>query len=1021
MLEQLVNLFSKKSASILDYTKPQCVVYGDGVESESILCDEGELSSTFRVKGVTHPLTSEEFEQELNYITDNLRGLFNHEGVSLIFGYLNDPKNNDYLDSASASFDRCLNNYGLALEDIHREDLDELKKVTSKEDFFVTVETNKEFLEKNEAQEVLEATKLRNKEHGLSSDHQQYGQNPAHFIDAIYEHHIHNVSHVKSTFARGLGTIEKLSANEFLYQLKYILDQTVEMNWKAKTQPQHEENSQEKGFTTARAFDQHITNNESMDASHDLLPALMTQVVSDDIQIHEEGILSINGRYFKPMYVNALQETITQFQKFIAQSRDIPFFMNWNLTASPSKVSSMIGVGRLYGFFSIIPGSTNCKKLLDDANTLGDYEKEDDTLCLMRLSCLTWGDSWQECRRNYLSLKSRIQNWGTQQVQTEKGQPDRGVFDVLPSVTAPVTQSVFPVRLREVVETLPLSRVRSPWKEGVTNFINALDLTVYPMMLGKGQQSYPRVVYLGPTGKGKSVLANNDSISTMFSQPYSQLVLQACIDIGVTSELNMNLVRSSLPKSQHHLIMCRKIHLSERDAVNIFDTDYGARYANNVQSILIKEFLILLLSELDQQGVDSIVGTVLDSIIEFAYTFFSDIDPKEYSEGIRPEVDAKIKEHGLEPNTWWHAFDLLHDLGECRIAYQCQLEAMPLIMDLPELMSENEDILKTSSSVVYHGLPLRDYIVKRIASHTTAFPNIVSPTQFDIENARLCCLNLELVCPKGTSEEYSVVKESNPDRQSSIFYTLYFTFLTKRFFIYRKVKDFVAEAHHVEEKYHPYHIKRIEAERGIPRRFNVDEWHRAKRATNMQTALNQILREGRKYGLEFAAASQMISDFAPALLNNIPNIVTFGLNEMEVEHYKGSLGLTDSQIELCQKHLIKGRHDDYGASCVLISSVDGYGKVVVPLYYKVGNAHLWAMTTDAGDMEFRNMVEEKFESLNIENHIQATRLALTHLFPKSTIKDDMARLQAIHPDWHLTDIHHHLLEKCINYTYGESL
>jgi intracellular multiplication protein IcmB len=531
-------------------------------------------------------------------------------------------------------------------------------------------------------------------------------------------------------------------------------------------------------------------------------------------------------------------------------------------------------------------------------------------MAMYRLSVLTWTESKEACLRKANTLKEKISSWGTAQViRTEKANPVQSMLEVLPSIAKPSIHRAIPCLVEEAIVQMPFDRTSSPWDSGTINCISANERTIYPINVGEKQQDFPRSVYLGKTGYGKTFLKNSMLMNALFRKDYHKLPLLAMCTIGYDGELFADTIRSALPEDQHHLIIHDKPKLTADYAVNIFDTDYGARLPKESHVENIVGFLEQCLAEKGEARLQQDFAATLREVVIFSFQYYSDAvsTAKTYSMGANLEVDDYFAKHQVEVSemrswTWWDAFDYFHDLGNTRLAYMCQTQAMPTISNLIHVMSENQSIFDDARDAQIESMSIADVFKRRIVSLERTYKNLCVATRYSIESARIIIFDLESVCPKGSKKNQP---ETQNDRTAALMYQLYFMFQTRKFLIPQNHDDFLSDTN-VPKKYHQYHFDIIDSEKGIPKIFDVDEKHRASKAYNFNTELERIIREMRKYGAEFSGASQNVVDWDAELLSQVGAVFIMQINtsaEHEKSNFQELLGFSDAEFELAKNHL----------------------------------------------------------------------------------------------------------------------
>ena len=1009
LFKQLKQIF-KAEMNLLDTAKLQAPVYGDKDDYEALLCDKGELSTTIEIHGYSSIISSGESMQNIQYMVDQLSNFFSSSDSRLMVTFVNDPDDHSYFDLAVNYYDKCADRLNLNVHDIHRADAERLKSLTRSDRMLLTVETGEGVLDLLSAKEAsIERNRyITNllKQVGFDGDvktalkQKHYGQDPLSFNRLIMRYHQDTIKSITAT----LQAIDGLkfhvhTAKETLQFYRSICNRHASKNWEPLTY----DAAGKKAFNLM-----HMRIDESADKnslSGYFLPPLLTQIIGDDIKLDSQGIMSFNGFHYVSMSVDVPQNILTSFKSLLNKTLTIPYLMNWHLTASHKAIDALIGRASLIGMAGIIPGPNNCNRIKEDGSVIESIRKnESEPLAIYRLSILTWHEDKEILRTQSSNLKKMIEDWGTQTLKVEKALPHQAMMESLPSMAGPVIHKGMAACVYDAFIQMPWQRFRSPWSEGIINFINAEDYSVYPVDPGEKQKNFPRAIAVGRPGSGKTYINASILHATIFREPYRQLPLTGVVTIGYDGQLFADSIKDALPASQKHLVFYDEPKLSENYAVNIFDTPYGARKATNAQRSVIVNFIDQCAAELNKSSFGRDFSSLLDELVEKSYEYYSDQSdhPKDWTQGIDNEVDAMLLNdgftfHELRNKSWWFLFDYFHDKGDCRMAYRCQQQAMPTIKELPDVLPEYKNIIDTAKKLKSEqGVDLLDLFINKIKLICTKYPNASIATRYNIEGARIHILDLQYVCPKQSDSEdtaQSKTDESEEDRQASIMYMLYVNTFRNKFNIHKSIEAFKKEVD-VDAKYHSYHEKLIKAEESIPKIIRVYEKHRSKKAANFNKDLKRDVLEGRKYGYDFGGDSQVLEDWDKTLVKMMGCVFILSMNDGEDEKqiYRNYLGFKETHFEMARKHL-RGRHPKYGQPFLLVvQDIDEEnGNFIVPLYYLSSANKLWAFKTDEVDYVFKRTLEEKLKKIS-SKPVSDARVILAKQFPSSTIERARERL-----------------------------
>ena len=853
--------------NLLDTTKLQVPVYGEGEDYEALLCDQGELSTSIEIEGYHTIIADKTATQNNQYLVDQLSNFFALEDHRLIVSFINDPNDHRYFDHVLHYYDHCANRLGLEVHDIHHADAKALQKITRSDRLLLTIETGAGVLDifsgkQADRMRYKTAAKLL-QAIGFQGDskaalHQKhYGQNPLSFNQGVMRHHQDTLKSIIAT----LNAIDGLAfhvhtALETLQCYRRIFNPNASDDWAPVTADAN------KNYNPM-----HVSIDDSNTIAAHMLPSLVTQVIGDDMALDNDGSVYLNGFYYLPMYLDIPQAILTGFKALLHKTLSLPYIVNWHLSAGSKGIDSLLSRASFLGLAGIIPGPNTCRRIKEEGEVMEAIRKqESEPLALYRLSVLTWHQDKDSLKIQGMQLKKMLEDWGTQTLNIEKALPHQSMMEVIPSLTDPKIHKAIPCCVMDAFTQMPWQRFRSPWSEGIINFINAEDFSIYPVDIGEKQKNFPRAISLGRPGMGKTFMNASILLATLFREPYRQLPLTGVITIGYDGKLFADSLRDALPQNKKHLVFYDEPQLNENYAVNIFDTPYGARVPSNSQRANIVNFIDQCVADLGQLSFGRDFSALLDEIVLASYQYFGDQSdhPKAWTQGLDDTIDTQLQREGftfskLRNYSWWELFDHFHQQGNHRMAYRCQQQAMPTIKELPDVLPEFKSIVDSARNIkTVQGVRLLDILINKIKLICTKYPNAVITTRYNIEGTRIHVLDLQYVC--GKQDEDTDSDESEEERQASVMYMLYVNMVLNKFNIHKDFASFKADIT-LASTYHDYHRNLIQQESGLPKIIRVYEKHRSKKAKYFNTQLSRVVREGRKYGYDFGGDSQRLDDW----------------------------------------------------------------------------------------------------------------------------------------------------------------
>ena len=225
-----------------------------------------------------------------------------------------------------------------------------------------------------------------------------------------------------------------------------------------------------------------------------------------------------------------------------------------------------------------------------------------------------------------------------------------------------------------------------------------------------------------------------------------------------------------------------------------------------------------------------------------------------------------------------------------------------------------------------------------ITSAIREFPILASVTQFDLNDTRVCALDLMDVAPQG---------DEVADRQTSIMYMLARHVLVRSWWAGQESLEFMPE------RFRSYHEARLQDISETPKRLCYDEFHRTSKSGSVRNQLIRDVREGRKRGVQILLASQLLDDFDGDMIDLATGVWVLGsaVSETAVENVKERFGLTDTARDIIRYKLTGPKSHGAPALFVLGTTEGRYEQF---LYNTLGPIELWALSTSAEDVAIRN-------------------------------------------------------------------
>ena len=184
----------------------------------------------------------------------------------------------------------------------------------------------------------------------------------------------------------------------------------------------------------------------------------------------------------------------------------------------------------------------------------------------------------------------------------------------------------------------------------------------------------------------------------------------------------------------------------------------------------------------------------------------------------------------------------------------------------------------------------------------------------------------------------------------------------------------------LHDTYRHHHQHRILQDLGEIKRVCCDEYHRTADLDAVRLQMETDMREGRKYKVAFALASQRHTDFSDAMLGLATNIyICNGAQGRDLKDISRIFGLSDSE-KTALKYDVHGAGK--GGASFLFKTETKQGWTTQVLVNSLGLLELWALASTAED----SLIRQKL--LAHVPYFDALGLLATQ-FKSGTAKDDI--------------------------------
>ncbi|WP_119343047.1 AAA family ATPase [Facilibium subflavum] len=947
----LYNAGEEAFAWLGEFLKQNIYTYCDleSVNDEyTLISKKSELLSVFEIKGYQSLVGNEEFWEICKEVQDVLQPYFLKQGHQLQITFSQDTERVfEHIQQAQKACKDTAERLQLNVSDILASSVETLAPYISVERCFLVIWTLPCALTK---QHYKNATKRYTETlNRYGKNHARKAQQLFYALPELVNIHDSSIKSLSEALSYVGLKVSLLHVKEALRYIRLQIDpEFTADDWQAFLP----------GDPIAPRIDQ-----QCKDLSNFLWPSLDEQLLARDAENLDIKTTRIGDRIYRPVCIDIFPKDVRVFNELFRQLNDTG--MPWRISFHVRDKG--IDIARKKALLAqFLVFSSRFNRLIVDSHQLLKYidEKSDDPVVKLSVSLVTNAPADREdlLIERVSRLAKIVQTWGGVEVSEVTGDPLAATLSSIPALSQNVIAPFSAAPLSDIVKMFPLTRPATVWDQGAILF-RTPDGKLWPYQPGSTKQiSWIDLIY-ARSGSGKSVLLNALNLAVCLSPGLETLPSVSIIDVGPSSQGFISLIKEALPDRDKHHVHYHKFKMSDDDAINPFDTPLGCRFPFKLQRFAIINLIALLLCEkLDSplpEGMNSMIGVIVDEV----YAHFSDKQsPKPYIPGVLIEVDKLV--HRLSINahscSWWQVVDCLFDNGFISEAIQAQTYAVPTLADTIQIANTSK-IRDLFSEV--HTKSNEDYVSaynRLISVAIKLFPSLVVPTKLIIEDVSIFAFDVGEVAKTGSDFA---------DKQTAIAYLLARHITAQRYFI---GKD---DLNQLVEKYYNYHHHKVTQQLNQSKRLVYDEFHRTSKSQIIREQVLTDMREGRKWNIQIALASQSLDDFDALMLEFATSIYIMDAGpNVSVEKTAKTFGLNASQKSALQYRV----HGPSSSGTTFIAQFATKSGVSTQLLTcTLGAVELWALSTTVIDVYVREKMYEIFGAVK-------ARAILAKFFPNGS-------------------------------------
>ncbi len=928
----------------------------EGADSRyNLVTKDGSLISIIRLEGYKRFVGPSEFTFLAERLTEVFQPVFSSTGHFLQFYFsFDDVEIKNSIERAQEPARQTAERLGLKIDDIFSSRVDTLSAYCSDEDCFIVLWTTPYVLDKAHLKQVIKDERAKLQTYKLPR------VNATDLFVVIPE--IRNIH--ESFVNTALEDIQHagfyanfVPVHEAVYEIRKTLDPLyTDRQWRP--------------YLAGDKLPIRFDTNKKIDLSNILWPPLDQQVFPRSAENLDLKTCQIGDLVYAPIYIELFPKDIKPFYELFR--RMLASHMPWRISylVSPDGINITQSKNMLAQFLTF---SSSHNRLITETHNMlkAMHERSDNPIVTYAVCLATWAPVNKEdlLKERVSKMIKVVQSWGSCEVRQISGDVFGLTLNSALAVTNKVYCSASAAPLSDAVSMMPFVRPASPWKNGAMLF-RTPDGKLWPYQPGSSHQvSWIDIVY-ARSGSGKSVLISALNLGLCLSTGLANLPRISIIDIGPSSRGFVSLLKEGLPEEQKHYVLYYRLSMEEKDSINPFDTQLGNRFPSRIhRSFLINFISLLLVDDIEERPVEGMTS-MLTMVVDETFKRFSDNEqPKVFTLGAEPDVDRKLAQikHGLdlEHSTWWDVTDILYASGDRHMALKAQRHAMPCLADTISIAHTHsiKDLfgdVKTPTD--------EDYVssyCRIISGVIRNYPTLTTITRLNVEDARIVALDLDEVAKSGSAAA---------EKQTAVMYMLSRHILAQHFFLH------IDEVAKFPELYRPFHTDRIKELMEEPKRIVFDEFHRTAKSPVVRDQVLQDMREGRKWKIHIALASQSLKDFDELMIEFATSIFILDSgSQISIDQTCKTFGLSDTERLALSTRV----HGPSSSGATFIAQfVTKQGMNTQLLTSTISPVELWAFNTTTEDVSLREILYREIGPVG-------ARKFLASRFPKGTATSEI--------------------------------
>jgi intracellular multiplication protein IcmB len=914
-----------------------------------LVTDTGGMLSVIKLNGLLAYPGDAEWKATADHLLNGLKSIFKSEGQTLQWVFERDSsKSRDSLLQITAPALRTMKSQQLDFTDIYNENIDVNESLISHEESYVAIWTDYRLLEANlyKARKVENATKA-------SALNLYLAEAPNIFsvVNELKVKHLSVIEDFLYTMQQAKLNCSLLTGEDACSKMALSFNHSLPKSWVPRL------------IGINRYLKTNNDGEQNEDGSDLFWTKISEQIGNTAFSFPKPGVVKINNSMFRSGEIKDYPISIKPFRTLVdSLDRDVPYRISFKIAS---------GKGFDWGFRTALNGfvafaHSDNGKVRDEMELL---ESNHELNPMLRISTTftTWSDDMDKLDYNFSRLEQAIQSWGICDTVLDKTDEMEMLIDTVIGANprTPATQTYAPVS--DIIKMLPIDRTASLWDSGFLLFRTKQDV-VFPWTPVSPITKPSIELYIARSRMGKSVLSNSVAAALVLDAGGAEMPYICTTDVGSSSVGVYNLIRDRLPADKKHLVVTYMLNLDSDDYINPFQKSACMAQLFEYQRSFVSGLLMLLAQD-SRGGMHVNMQGFIDALITEVYVYKNEVGANKYSKGILTKVDEWVDEtqFALYPDTSW--FEIEQGLGldnKWFLAEQCAVYSSPILQDFITVANSSSSLDRLYNKD--GGSSVIDEFVLRMTETSKKYRLLTSFSSVNFSQARLRSIDLQNVISKD---------ENFGPRQNGIMFMLALYLGSGDFFLN---KDCLRQVPDVYLAHYRNEVRRI---RSVPCRLFMDEFHQSSGLTQTVTNVERYMREGGKWGINSALASQNHNDFTAVMIGQATSYFFLGgVARDTAEIYRQKFSLSNTDVKVLVDNTVHG--PKRGGSSLLYVYKTNDGQFSQVLKFPVGSQLLWANSTNIDDL---NIKEEMTNAVG-------SKLMLKYLaryYPSGTIENEVQK------------------------------